>query len=298
MVNNNTLYTQNALQRIEVECEPPVLPTLLDIKLRGCVFVEIQRSYNAPSQVYRVTKKNAVNVYLKVGPNLKAERDRLIWLVGRLPVPRVKLFVTHQGEDYLLLSELSGKTADNETWRERADQVVRLFARAVRVVHAIDPNGCPFDSQVSVLLRIAKNMAEKGQVEQPQFNQAYRHMTPIEVYQRVLELCPPEIGSVFTHGDCCLPNILITNDCRFGFVDVGMAGVGDPWRDLALAIRSIRRNLGEIWVMPFLAEYGMEMDSHRMEFFNCLDQLVMARGCSTTLSARKSHIYIKGEPSS
>ena len=46
------------------------------------------------------------------------------------------------------------------------------------------------------------------------------------------------------HGDYCLPNILVKNDKINGFVDLGGAGIGDPWRDYAWCIWSLEYNLG------------------------------------------------------
>jgi len=62
-----------------------------------------------------------------------------------------------------------------------------------------------------------------------------------------------------------------------GFVDFGAAGLGDPYRDLALIARSIRSNLGEKWVQSFFEAYGYEVDERKIEFYTLLDQFTMAR---------------------
>ena len=45
------------------------------------------------------------------------------------------------------------------------------------------------------------------------------------------------------HGDFCLPNILAIDNKIVGFIDLGDAGIGDPWRDYAWCIWSLEYNL-------------------------------------------------------
>ena len=52
------------------------------------------------------------------------------------------------------------------------------------------------------------------------------------------------IGNSFIHGDLCLPNILVDEDNKLvGFIDLGNAGLGDPWYDLSWLLWSLEYNL-------------------------------------------------------
>jgi aminoglycoside phosphotransferase len=64
-------------------------------------------------------------------------------------------------------------------------------------------------------------------------------------------------GPVITHGDYCLPNVLIHNHKVSGFIDLGYFGFGDPYRDFIAAQYSVRRNLGEGWIAPFFKAFGV-----------------------------------------
>ena len=58
-----------------------------------------------------------------------------------------------------------------------------------------------------------------------------------------------------------------------GFVDLGRAGVGDRYRDLALAQRSLIRNCGAVWVPFFFTEYGLpQPDEAKLTFYQLLDE--------------------------
>lgn len=76
-----------------------------------------------------------------------------------------------------------------------------------------------------------------------------------EVLAGLLAVRPAEEDLVFTHGDPSLPNVILEaselTGFVTGFVDVGRAGVGDRYRDLALAARSLAYNWGEAWVPLF-----------------------------------------------
>ena len=56
------------------------------------------------------------------------------------------------------------------------------------------------------------------------------------------------------HGDFCLPNILVTNENNISYIDLGDAGIGDPWRDYAWCIWSLEYNLNSKDYTPYLLE--------------------------------------------
>ena len=68
------------------------------------------------------------------------------------------------------------------------------------------------------------------------------------------------------HGDYCLPNILVKNDKISGFVDLGNAGIGDPWMDYAWCIWSLEYNLGTKEYTPILLEkLGIEFNQEKFD---------------------------------
>jgi len=260
----------------EVLIDAPPLPERLATLLEGYTFVSIVRSYLAPSQVYRVVRSGFPTLYLKVGADLRPERNRLRWLQGRLNVPKVESYAESCGQGFLLLTEVPGRAADARGWCDGPRGLVQTLARAVRAMHAAPAADCPFDARVDELLKAAERAVRRGLVHQSEFSTGYRHLTPETLLKRALATRPPKGRLVLTHGDCCLPNVIVS-DGSVGFVDVGCAGLSDAWRDLALVARSIRRNLGEEWVGEFFASYGQAVDEAKMEFFALLDQLVMTR---------------------
>ena len=46
----------------------------------------------------------------------------------------------------------------------------------------------------------------------------------------------------FSHGDLSIPNIFYKDEKITGFVDLGDSGIADIWYDIAILVKSLRRN--------------------------------------------------------
>lgn len=94
-----------------------------------------------------------------------------------------------------------------------------------------------------------------------------------DLYQELLATRPDQEDQVFTHGDYCLPNVLVGNGRVTGFIDLGRAGVADRYQDPALCTRSLTYNFGPGWDARFLAHYGLpQPDEAKLTFYRLLDE--------------------------
>jgi aminoglycoside phosphotransferase len=216
--------------------------------------------------------------YLKVASDhldLRPERDRLAWLRRQLPVPELLYYAETGTQQWMLISEIPGIPSFHEALWNHTGQVVTLLAEGLRTIHSLDMAACPFDQRLDVLLEAARLHMVQGRVEENEFDPQRRGCPVEELYGELLAQRPAEEALVFTHGDYCLPNVLIDPQTRTvtGFVDWGGAGLSDPYHDLALAARSIAFNLGDQWVPPFFEAYGIdEIDYARVEYYQLLDE--------------------------
>ena len=114
---------------------------------------------------------------------------------------------------------------------------------------------------------------ESGLVNTADFDDERHGTTAAQVLVELKADPPSEEELVVTHGDYCMPNVLFGEDLTLtGFIDLGRAGVADWHSDVALATRSIERNLGKSFVEPFYKRYGKQPDVDRLGYYLMLDE--------------------------
>ena len=221
--------------------------------------------------VYRLVAPGKPKLFVKEAvAKLHEEVLRLEWLRGKVPVPKVVHFCENEHGSVLVTTAVSGVnlTDFNDESPEVKRRFAKVLAEAFKQFHAVDPHGCPFDhSAVRELERLETQLAalETATGETPNLSRARQKLAELRHNQ-------PAETLVLTHGDACLPNVLV-QDFRFsGFVDLGAAGLGDRWRDLERACWSLGYNYGAGYDELFLNAYGVsESDRKKMDFYRELE---------------------------
>jgi len=196
-------------------------------------------------------------VFLKWDPagsieSLAAERERLGWLQGRFPAPRVVGFGGDERGEWLATAALDGLSAVAAPWKAEPETAVRAIASGLRLLHeTLDAASCPFTWSVDARVATA---AENGRVVPDALREA-----------------PPIDRLVVCHGDPCSPNTLIGASGRFAaIVDAGRVGAADRWADLAVASMSLGWNYGDGWEPLFFDTYGVARDEQRIAYYRAL----------------------------
>ncbi|MDO4974359.1 MAG: aminoglycoside 3'-phosphotransferase [Eubacteriales bacterium] len=224
---------------------------------------------------------------LKVQPSSPdAERETALlgWLDGKLPVPRLLAVCAEGGLSYTLMSRIPGRMACEEVFLDRPDWLLDRLASAMRMLWAVDPAGCPVLRTPAQELALARERVARGLVDiedaEPETFGPGGFRDP-EALLHWLEDNAPPCEPVFTHGDCCLPNIFLTESGGIGFVDLGSAGLGDRWRDIALCHRSLRHNTDGRYGLykpgfrpdRLFDHLGFRPDEERLRWYRLLDEL-------------------------
>ncbi len=227
--------------------------------------------------VFRLTANGHPVLFAKTEPagphgELPDEAARLRWLSANgVACPEVLAETREAGRDWLLLSAIPGRDLVSSPHLDPG-RIVAIAADALRALHRLDAATCPFDRRLERSIALAHARVRAGLIDEDDFDDERLGRSAVDLFEELQEHRPHDEDLVVTHGDACLPN-LIADDGRFaGFVDCARAGVADRHQDLALAAWSIRHNLGEAWVTPFLSRYGGVVDPGRLAFYRLLDE--------------------------
>ncbi len=233
------------------------------------------------AHVYRLTTPEGSTLFLKCveapqADELRDEAERLAWLQGKLPVPRLVHYLDDATGAYLVTEAVPGQ--DLTEFNHESDAVKRQMtvelAWGLRRVHALDPAGCPFNhTPARQLARLEARLREyRGKAVRTELEALHLLLDKLKAEQ------PEAEDLVFTHGDPCLPNILVEGEQLSGFIDLGSAGLGDRYRDLALARWSLGYNFGRGYDALFFKAYGLpEPDEAKLAFHQAVEQFSFDR---------------------
>ena len=252
------------------------LPENLVEVVSDCAWRQIHLGLS-PSQVFRLESENKKSLYLKIssrfpGFSLLQEKLKLEWLENRLPVPKVLLFVEDESVDYLLLSEISGNPASDDSLKSDIPRIIEQLAEGLKLIHGLPIENCPFDERLAYKIEIAQERFVKGLVDASEFDDERQGKTIENLARNLFETKPLDEDLVFTHGDYCVPNVILKDGKLNGFVDWGNAGVADRYQDIAILTRSICYNFGDEWQEYLLEIYGIKPDWKKIHFYRLLDE--------------------------
>ena len=248
------------------------LPDTIRAIMENALVTEISIGMSSDA-VYRIDTDECY--YLKIGESLKTEYDCLQWLAGKLPAPRVIHFEVNQGKHYLLTSAIAGEMIVRVDLP--IERKLELMAEAAAMWHSLSIEDCPFDWTINAQIEAARHNLDHHRINARKFDAIYYGKSEHELFTDLLNALPErDEDLVVTHGDLCLPNILVDRESQqiTGFVDVGAMGISDRHLDLVLASRSIQYNLGGKYIERFYELYGVPIDPEKQHFYCILNEFI------------------------
>lgn len=238
----------------------------------------------SPARVYKLIGRNE-NLYLKISDrqyqgttyDVEREKDIMLWLTGKLPVPEVLHFEQYENENFLLMREVTGDVGYAYYKKQRDPQkMIRIYSEGIKLFQSIDVFDCPFVSDIDYRLNeldylLRHNLAD---IDTGNWEEDTPFRDPDELYI-FLKTHKPSEELVFSHGDFGDSNIFILNHQISGFIDLGRSGKADKWYDIAFCVRSIQHDLGndKEYLNLFFNLLGVEPDWDKIRYYILLDEL-------------------------
>ncbi len=253
-----------------------VLPNRINKHLIGLQGVQ-NKIGCSQAKVYRYATKDKV-IFLKVEPKsgeLEKEYKNLLWLEGKLPVPRVLEWVSEADYNYMLISEVRGRMICDDYYLQRPNLAVSLLAEGINLLRSVDIQACPLHNILSRKLEAATENVRNHRVDMSDWEpENHRFVSPEKLLQYLISNQPEDEELVLTHGDYCLPNIFADGNQITGFIDMGRAGIADLWQDVALCLRSLHYNFNtEEYDNLLLSELGIPINQAKLDYYILLDEM-------------------------
>lgn len=253
-----------------------IIPDDLNKLLLDATFEAIEIGCSDTS-VYRVKTQNDT-WYLKIGKdtNLIKEHNALVWLAGKLLVPKVIYYQEANGYQYLLTEGIQGEMIFEYKEHYGKDLAMEIIIQAFKDIRSVDISDCPFDVGIDYKLALVRDNLDKKLVNDDGLKAEtletygsaeglYQYLFENKFYDEI----------IFSHGDTSLPNIFGLGDKLSGLIDVGECGKADAWFDLAICQKSILRNFGQDYVDLFYKKLNIIPDEFKINYYLLLMELYL-----------------------
>lgn len=161
--------------------------------------------------------------------------------------------------DWLLTTAVVGENCAHETYLMEPERLCDTIAYELRKLHETDYTDCPVMDRTADYIAGAEKNYRTGNYDKSHFPDSFGYPSAEEAYAVLNKEKGALQSKVLLHGDYCLPNIILDNWKRSGFIDVGCGGVGDRHIDLFWGAWTLWFNLKtDRYCKRFLDAYGRD----------------------------------------
>ncbi|MBQ2667724.1 MAG: aminoglycoside 3'-phosphotransferase [Clostridia bacterium] len=200
------------------------------------------------------------DMVLKIEPHsakVDGAVEMMHWLTGRLPIPQVIEYAVENGLSYLLMTRIPGEMCCSPYYMAHSDEMVGLMAEGLRMLWDIDTAGCPRERTLQADLNAALQRIRNGRLSPDELSEC--GFETAEAMACWLEAHPVPYEPVLSHGDYCLPNLLLQDGQISGYIDIGGIGIADRYSDIVDCWNSLKNNFGGVFGGPVYPDFDPDI---------------------------------------
>lgn len=185
--------------------------------------------------------------YVKIAKSNKLDKEYFMFNYlknNKSLVPEVVYFNYDGNISTLITKKLEGDMICCDEIFDDMYHVVDLASEAIKILQSINISNCPFYNNLDIKLATAKyNIDNKLVSTKDMSEESQKRFGSVEkLYEYLINNKIKEEKLCFSHGDLSIPNIFYKDEKITGFVDLGDSGIADVWYDIAILVKSLRRN--------------------------------------------------------
>lgn len=222
------------------------------------------------------------NTVLKIEKH-REQQDKAVemmrWLKGKLPIPEVVEYAQEDGFGYLLMTRIPGEMCCSPYYMEHSDEMVTLLAEGLHRLWSVDTAGCPRERTLEYDTAQAIERIRGGRLSPEELSAC--GFESAEDMAAWLEAHPVKYDPVLSHGDYCLPNLLLKDGEISGYIDIGGIGIADRYSDLVDCWNSLKNNFGGVFGGKVYEDFdpdilfrklGIEIDPVKFRFCRLIEK--------------------------
>jgi aminoglycoside phosphotransferase len=232
----------------------------------------------SPCRVYAFQRRDE-RFFLKCCPaayrtttfSVLREARVLQWLSGKLKVAELVAVAEGDAMEFMITRAVPGEPLSARI--RRGQPVAEHFLQAIRQLHDVPLNDCPFDATLAIRLQELDYLLSHDLIDNEYDLSSWPGLDTPQQLLTYLQAHQPEQEPVFSHGDLGDSNVFVDSREQLYFIDWGRGGIADPWLDIAFAHRNLREAVNSAVADAFLSSVNMPDRPEKRLYFELLDEL-------------------------
>ncbi len=211
---------------------------------------------------------------VKEQKSLHKLKNILLKLQTKLPVNKVIKYVQTQNQEFLLTDYIEGEPIFLYGEKKDGKNVGIILGKTLKMIHNTDFSDFEVNNEFENRIAKVKKLILENEFRPAIIKETFGDKSTLEIIDYINSLIPQKWDLVLTHGDFCLPNILIKNNKLSGIIDLIDCRICDRAYDIYYALWSLNYNKMNRFKEDFLVSYSIDkIPSKTIKLIGIIDWL-------------------------